>query len=160
MIYISYKKGSTRPQSRFDGADRPSIWTRSGTTTSNLFTCAFPYHEPVAIQWQSSGNPVYLEFRPQCSLECHWKQLLVANVFPVVFQWPSSGIRVCSIMQINIELALEHHWVIASASVSQCSLPSGIPVYWLNPVWRSFGLVTSQYATPYVYNWYCESCLS
>ena len=31
-----------------------------------------PYPEPVVFQWQSSGNPVCLEHRPQCTLECHW----------------------------------------------------------------------------------------
>ena len=25
-------------------------------------------------QWSSSGNPVCLELRPQCTLECHWRK--------------------------------------------------------------------------------------
>ena len=29
--------------------------------------------EPVVFQWHSSGNPVCLELKPQCTLECHWK---------------------------------------------------------------------------------------
>ena len=33
-----------------------------------------PYPEPVLIKWQSSGNPVCLEFRPQCTLICHWSR--------------------------------------------------------------------------------------
>ena len=45
-------------------------------------------------------------------------------------------------------------------AVFQCGLPSGIPVYWQNLVWRSLGQVTSQHATPNVYNWYGDSCLS
>ena len=52
-----------------------------------------PYPEPVVFQWQSSGNPVCLELRPQCTLECHWRN---ASVLPVVFQWLSSGLPVCS----------------------------------------------------------------
>ena len=33
-----------------------------------------PYPEPVVFQWQSSGNPVCPELRPQCTLECHWRK--------------------------------------------------------------------------------------
>ena len=53
----------------------------------------YPYPEPVVFQWQSSGNPVCLELRPQCTLECHWRN---SSVLPVVFQWLSSGLPVCS----------------------------------------------------------------
>ena len=93
-----------------------------------------PYPEPVVFQWQSSGNPVYLELRPQCTLECHWRN---ASVLPVVFQWCSSGFPVVfqcvPIMQINTGSPLGHHWVLASASVvpvaSQCTCgSSGLPV--------------------------------
>ena len=59
---------------------------------------------------------------------------------------------------MNIGLPLGHHWVIAPVWLL-CSLPSGIPVYWQNLVWCSIDQVTSQHATPYVYNWYGESCL-
>ena len=56
------------------------------------------YPEPVVFQWQSSGNPVYLELGPQVytgmPLE---RELLVASVLPVVFQWLSSGFPVCFI---------------------------------------------------------------
>ena len=85
---------------------------------------------PVAIQWQSSVPWI----RPQCTLECHWKN---ASVLPVVFQWSSSGFPVVfqcvPIMQINTGLPLGHHWVLASASVvpvaSQCTCDSsGLPV--------------------------------
>ena len=44
-------------------------------------------------QWSSSGNPVCLELRSQCTLECYWRN---ANVLPVVLQWLSSGLPVCS----------------------------------------------------------------
>ena len=86
-------------------------------------------------QWSSSGNPVCLELRPQCTLECHWR---TASVLPVVFQWCSSGFPVVFqcvpiIMQINTGSPLGHHWVLASASVvpvaSQCTCgSSGLPV--------------------------------
>ena len=85
-------------------------------------------------QWSSSGNPVCLELRPQCTLECHWRN---ASVLPVVFQWSSSGFPVVfqcvPIMQINTGSPLGHHWVLASASVvpvaSQCTCgSSGLPV--------------------------------
>ena len=94
----------------------------------------YPYPEPVVFQWQSNGNPVCLELRPQCTLECHWRN---ASVLPVVFQWSSIGFPVVfqcvPIMQINIGSPLGHHWVLASASVvpvaSQCTCgSSGLPV--------------------------------
>ena len=94
----------------------------------------FPYPEPVVFQWQSSGNPVCLELRPQCTLECHWRN---ASVLPVVLHWSSSGFPVVfqcvPIMQINTGSPLGHHWVLASASVvpvaSQCTCgSSGLPV--------------------------------
>ena len=96
--------------------------------------CVFPYPEPVVFQLQSSGNPVCLELRPQCTLECHWRN---ASVLPVVFQWRSSDFPVVfqcvPIMQINTGSPLEQHWVQASASVvpvaSQCTCGSnGLPV--------------------------------
>ena len=96
--------------------------------------CDIPYPKPVVFQWQSSGNPVYLELRPQCTLECHWRN---ASVLPVVFQWSSSGFPVLyqcvPIMQINTGSPLEYHWVLESASVvpvaSQCTCgSSGLPV--------------------------------
>ena len=101
---------------------------------SQLLGCTYPYPEPVVFQWQSSGNPVCLELRPQCTLECHWRN---ASVLPVVFQWSSSGFPVVfqcvPIMQINTGSLLGHHWVQASASVvpvaSQCTCgSSGLPV--------------------------------
>ena len=60
------------------------------------------------------------------------KVLLVASVFPVCFQWSSSGFPVVfqwvPIMQINTGSPLGHHWVLASASVvpvaSQCTCGS------------------------------------
>ena len=93
-----------------------------------------PYPEPVVFQLQSSGIPVCLERRPQCTLECHWRN---ASVLPVVFQWSFSGFPVVfqcvPIMQINTGSPLEHHWVLTSASVvpvaSQCTCgSSGLPV--------------------------------
>ena len=96
--------------------------------------CTYPYPEPVVFQWLSSGNPVCLELRPQCTLECHWRN---ASVLPVVFQWSSSGFPVVfqcvPIMQINTGSPLEHHWALASASVVpvafQCTCgSSGLPV--------------------------------
>ena len=104
-----------------------------------LFRPPFPtdagrYHTLIPSQWSSSGNPVCLELRPQCTLECHWRN---ASVLLVVFQWSSSGFPVVfqcvPIMQINTGLPLGHHWVLASASVvpvaSQCTCgSSGLPV--------------------------------
>ena len=110
-------------------------------------------------QWSSSGNPVCLDLRPQCTLECHRRN---ASVLPVVFQlckltldchWDTTGCKhqpvwfqwhpsvlvapvvfqCVPIMQINTGSPLEHHWVLASASVvpvaSQCTCgSSGLPV--------------------------------
>ena len=80
------------------------------------------------------------------------KKLLVASVFPVCFQWSSSGLPVLSqcvpIMQINIGSSLGHRWVLASASVfpvaSQCTCgSSGLPVWsvqWYPSVLTESGL--------------------
>ena len=100
-------------------------------------------------QWSSSGNPVCLELRPQCTLECYWRN---ASVLPVVFQWSSSGFPVVfqcvPIMQINTGSPLEHHWVLASAIVvpvasqSTCG-SSGLPVWsvqWYPSVLTESGL--------------------
>ena len=128
-----------------------------------------PYPEPVVFQWQSSGNLVCLELRPQCTLECHWRNASASSGLPVAFQWSSSVFQLCKltldrhwdttgckhqpvwfqwhpsvlvapvvfqcvpIMQINTGSPLEHHWVLASASVipvaSQCTCgSSGLPV--------------------------------
>ena len=37
-------------------------------------TEANPYSGPVVNQWQSSGDPVSLDPRPQYTLECHWRK--------------------------------------------------------------------------------------
>ena len=100
-------------------------------------------------QWSSSGNPVCMELRPQCTLECHWRNV---SVLPVIFQWSSSGFPVVfqcvPIMQITTGSPLEHHWVLASASVvpvaSQCTCgSSGLPVWsvqWYPSVLTESGL--------------------
>ena len=65
-----------------------------------------PYPEPVVFQWQSSGNPVCLELRPQCTLECHWIKNFgsqcASSGLPVAFQW-SSSVQLC-------KLTLDRHW--------------------------------------------------
>ena len=80
--------------------------------------CMYVYVSLTLSQWSSSGNPVCLELRPQCTLKCHW---INASVLPVVF--------LCvPIMQINTGTPL-------GASISQCG-SSSIPVYlWLQ--WSS-----------------------
>ena len=98
-------------------------------------TTLLPHDASLTLsQWSSSGNPVCLELRPQCTRECHWRN---ASVFPMVFQWSSSGFPVVfqcvPIMQINTGSPLGQHWVLASASVvpvaSQCTCgSSGLPV--------------------------------
>ena len=106
----------------------------------------------MVIQWQSSVNPVCLELRPQCTLECHWRKncwkpvcFQCASIgLPVAFQWCAS----VPIMQINTELPLGYHWVLASASVvpvtSQCTCDSsGLPVWsvqWYPSVLTNSGL--------------------
>ena len=146
-------------------------------------------------QWSSSGNPVAIH-RPGTKTPVYTgkpleKQLLVANVLPVVFQWSFSGfpvvfqgVPICKltldrhwdtigcfhqpvwfqwhpsvlvtpvvfqcvpIMQINTGSPLEHHWVLASASVvpvaSQCTCGSSdLPVWsaqWYRSVLTESGL--------------------
>ena len=105
----------------------------------------------MVIQWQSSGNPVCLKLRPQCTGMILEKEVLVASVFPVCFQ-NTSGLpvvfRCVPIMQINTGSPLGHHWVLASASVvpvaSQCTCDSsGLPVWsvhWYPSVLTESGL--------------------
>ena len=107
-------------------------------------------------QLSSSGNPVAIQRAWNLDPSVHWnaleKELLVANVFPVCFQWSSSGFSVVSqcvpIMQINTGSPLGHHRVLASASVvpvaSQCTCgSSGLPVWsvqWYPSVLTKSGL--------------------
>ena len=76
-----------------------------------LWSCRFwltaPYPVPVVFQWQSSGNPVCLALRPQCTLECHWRKKFgsqcTSSGLPVAFQWSSSVFQLC-------KLTLDRHW--------------------------------------------------
>ena len=52
-------------------------------------------------QWSSSGNPVAIQCDWNLDPSVHWngageKKMLVAILLPVIFQWLSSGIPVCS----------------------------------------------------------------
>ena len=102
------------------------------------------------------------------------KELLVASVVPVWFEYGSSGFPVVfqyvPIMQTNTASPLEHHWVLASASVapvaSQCTC--GLPVWsvqWYPSVLTDSGLevITSGHfppCDPLCIQLVCESCLS
>ena len=118
-------------------------------------------------QWSSSGNPVAIQCAWNLDPSVHWN---ATGEMSVCFQWSSSVFQLC-------KLTLDRHWnttgckhqpvwfqwhpsVLVAPVVFQCGLSSGIPVYWHNLVWRSMGQVTSQHATPNVYNCYGESCLS
>ena len=90
------------------------------------------------------------------------KELLVASLLPVVFQWYSSGFSLVfqcvPIMQINTGSPLGHHWVLASASVvpvaSQCTCgSSGLPVCsnYANQHWIATG-------TPLEHHWVLATC--
>ena len=106
----------------------------------------------MVCQWSFSGNPVCLELRPQCTLECHWRKNVgsqcVSSVLPVVFQWLSVVFQCVPIMQINTGSPLRYHWVVASASVvpvaSQCTCgSSGLPMWsvqWYPSVLTESGL--------------------
>ena len=51
-------------------------------------------------QWSSSGNQVAIQCAWHLDPSVHWnatgERILVASVLPVVFQWLSSGLPVCS----------------------------------------------------------------
>ena len=99
---------------------------------------------PVCFQWYSSGFPVVFQWSSsvfqlcKLTLDRHWDTTGCKNP-PVWFQVHPS-VRVASvvsqcvpIMQINTGSPLEHHWVLALASVfpmaSQCTCgSSGLPV--------------------------------
>ena len=119
----------------------PSVHAKKYTHVLCLDVVCFSCVTLTLSQWSSSGNPVAIQCAWNSDPSVHWnatgKNVLVASVLPVAFQWSSSGFPVVfqcvPIMQINAELPLEHHWVIASASVvpvaSQCTCgSSGLPV--------------------------------
>ena len=95
----------------------------------------FKYYATLTLsQWSSSGNPVAIQCAWNLDPGVHWN---ATGEMPVCFQWSSSGFPVVfqcvPIMQINTGSPLEHHWVLASASVfpvaSQCTCcSSGLPV--------------------------------
>ena len=88
---------------------------------------------PVAFQWSSSVFQLC-----KSTLDYHWDTTGCKHQ-PVWFQWHPSVLvapvvfQCVPIMQINTGSPLEHHWVLASASVvpvaSQCTFgSSGLPV--------------------------------
>ena len=88
---------------------------------------------PVAFQWSSSVFQLC-----KLTLDRHWDTTGCKHQ-PVWFQWHPSVLvapvvfQCVPIMQINTGSPLEHHWVLASASVvpvaSQCTCgSSGLPV--------------------------------
>ena len=70
-----------------------AIWRKSMQHATSC-RCNYPYPEPVVFQWQSSVPGTYTPVHTGMSLD---KELLVASVLPVVFQWLSSGLPMCSI---------------------------------------------------------------
>ena len=99
---------------------------------------------PVCFQWSSSGLPVVFQWSSsvfqlcKLTLDRHWDTTGCKHQ-PVWFQWHPSVLvapvvfQCVPIMQINTGSPLEHHWVLASASVvpvaSQCTCgSSGLPV--------------------------------
>ena len=99
---------------------------------------------PVCFQWSSSGLPVAFQWSSsvfqlcKLTLDCHWDTTGYEHQ-PVWFQWHPSVLvapvvfQCVPIMQINTGSPLEHHWVLASASVvpvaSQCTCGyMGLPV--------------------------------
>ena len=90
-----------------------------------------PWSNP--LPW-ASGLPVAIQCAWNLDPSVHWN---ATGEMPVCFQWSSSGFPVVfqcvPIMQINTGSPLEHHWVLASASVvpmaSQCTCDSsGLPM--------------------------------
>ena len=121
----------------------------------------------MCFRWSSSGFPVISGVFQLCklTLDRHWATTGCYHQ-PVWFQWHPSVLvaplvfQYVPIMQINTGSPLEHHWVLASASVvpvaSQCTCgSSSLPVWsvqWYPSVLTKSGLeVTFQYTTPYAY---------
>ena len=59
-------------------ADVVTPFSTNVPTHTQGFTAYFRlnlFHLTLTLsQWSSSGNPVCLELRPQCTLECHWRK--------------------------------------------------------------------------------------
>ena len=103
---------------------------------------------PMAFQWSSSVFQLC-----KLTLDCHWDTTGCWH-HPVWFQWHPSALMYPVVfqcvpsMQINTGSPLEHHWVLASASVvpvaSQCTFgSSGLPVWsaqWYPSVLTESGL--------------------
>ena len=114
---------------------------------------------PVCFQWSSSGLLVAFQWSSsvfqlcKLTLDRHWDTTGWKHQ-PVWFQWHPSVLvapvvfQRVPIMQINTGSPLEHHWVLASASVvpvaSQCTCgSSGLPVWsiqWYPSVLTESGL--------------------
>ena len=102
---------------------------------------------PVAFQWSS------IVLLCKLTQDCHWNTTGCYHQ-PVWFRWHSSVLvaplvfQCFPMMQINTGSPLEHHWVLASASVvpvaSQCTCgSSGLSVWsvqWYPSVLTEFGL--------------------
>ena len=113
----------------------------------------------MCFQWSSSGFPVAFQWSSsmfqlcKLTLDRHWNTTGCQHQ-PVWFQWHPSVLVVpvvfqcVPIMQINTGSPLEHHWVLASASVVpvalQCTFgSSGLPVWsvqWYPSVLTESGL--------------------
>ena len=142
----------------------PSVhWNATGQKNvgSQCFQCASS-GLPVAFQWCSSVFQLC-----KLTLDRHWDTTGCSHQ-PVWFQWHPSVLvapvlfQCVPIMQINTESPLEHHWVLASASVvpvaSQCTCGSSdLPVWfvqWYPSILSESGLevISSGHfpdATPY-----------
>ena len=114
---------------------------------------------PVCFQWCSSRLSVAFQWSSsvfqlcKLTLDCHWDTTGCKHQ-PVWFQWHPSVLvapvvfQCVPIMQINTGSPLEHHWVLASASVvpvaSKCNCgSSGLPVrsvQWYRSVLTESGL--------------------
>ena len=135
-----------------EGTLTPSQWSSSGNPVA--IQCAWNLDPsvhwnatgemPVCFKWSSSGFPVAFQWSSSVFQLCkltqdrHWDTTGWKHQ-PVWSQWHPSVLvapvvfQCVPIMQINTGSPLEHHWVLASASVGpvafQCTCGSrGLPV--------------------------------
>ena len=101
MLQIWWKPLLSRAARRSHTARMSRNARRSRTHCVALHAC----HAPLTLsQWFSSGNPVAIQCAWNLDPSIHWNATgernvgsqCVSSVLPVVFQWLSSGLPVCS----------------------------------------------------------------
>ena len=96
-MYINIPVDWLAPQSAEPSLQKLMTGCKAMGDTFHIYKRKLPL---TLSQWSSSGNPVAIQCAWNLDPSVHWnatrENILVASVLPVVFQWLSSGLPVCS----------------------------------------------------------------